>query len=750
MFDADAVHSWLRILHGDAPGFINVCCTGDWSGASFPTDRLDAAVAQVVGYEQRTPEGIYVRVTTLREPPSPGKRGGVTDTMAVPALWADVDIAGPGHAEGDLPPDEVTARAVIASSGLPEPTLWVNSGGGLYPIWLLDTPHTVDDDLIDLSDLSTHWQQVIGAAAKALGYRYGTGVGDLARVLRIPGTVNRKAGLQRPCRIIEASGTRYPLAALYGAAADAVGSEEEHPVASGGIRSHPLSSLSAPAHPVATGEVSPGDDFAARRAWEDILEPHGWRLAYRRGEVGYWVRPGKRTPGISATTNALGTDRLRVFSTDAAPFEATGYSKLAAFAALEHRGDLSAAARALYSAGYGTRHQAPDADPTAGLVAPRDVPTSPDPPPADVEPLDAELLAEVRYAEDVAYEARKVRIRRDAHKRVEAEDFERDWREPVSTLSLREELDIPDEPVTYLIDRLLPSEGNAVLTAAFKAGKTTLCNNLVRCLADGEPFLGRFDVAPPEGRIAIFNYEVGPSQYRRWLRDIGISDLDRVCVLNVRGHRLPPTVPHIEAWIAKWLTDRQVSVWVVDPFAAAFTGSGDENSNGDVGAFLTSLDVIKARAGVAELILPVHTGRAEHAVGQERARGATRLDDWADARWLLTVDDQGRRFFRASGRDVEVEEELLTHDPVSNRLTIGGWDRRGMANQDVVAEVIAYVAEHPGIGVNEICEGVPRSRNRVTDALRSAVGGRRLVAVETTNAKRLHYLAGHDVGGVSS
>ncbi len=775
MFDQAAVRQWLAILHGDAPGLVHICATGQWRGATFGTDELDDAAAYAAELDGQGREGIYARVTTLRGALPPKSRGSIADTLALPALWADIDIAGPGHAAppvgaGDLPPDEDHARMIIAASGLPDPTLWVHSGGGLYPLWLLSTPHTVNGDLSDLADLSAGWQRVIGEAAADLGLYYGTGIGDLARVLRVPGTVNRKAGLARPCRVIGGDGTRYPLPRLYGALADALArweqDDDEH--ANGAQRGAQQASGVASSLPAAGGRQSgigttPGDDFTARVDWERILEPHGWRLAYQRGSTRYWRRPGKDGPGVSATTNALGTDRLRVFSTSAHPFEATSYSKLAAFAALEHRGDLHAAAKALHEAGFGSsdwaaEQAAQQAATLRELVGERGGLAVAQYPPydpnmrtvelpagdvaADAAAVSDDLLAEVRYREEVAAEARRQRVRRDARAHLEAEDYERQWREPASTLTLAQELEIPDEPVTYRIDRLLPTGGNAILAAQFKAGKTTLCNDLVRSLADGQPFLGRFDVEAPDGRVALFNYEVGPGQYRRWLRELGISNPDRVCVLNVRGYRLPPTVAQVEAWIAKWLKDREVAFWVVDPFAAAFTGCGEENSNADVSAFLGALDVIKERAGVGELVLPVHTGRAEQEPGQERARGATRLDDWADARWLLTVDDQRRRFFRAAGRHVDVDEELVTLDPDTRRLTMGGWDRRGMKNRDLADALVAYVGEHPGLGVNEVVEGIGMGRTKVVGALKSAVAERRIVVREIGRGKRLHYLPG--------
>src|SRR5262249_11528498 len=69
-----------------------------------------------------------------------------------------------------------------------------------------------------------------------------------------------------------------------------------------------------------------GDDYNQRGpAWSEILEPHGWKRVWSHGDVVYWRRPGKQTPGISATTGYCksrdGADLLAVFSTNAYPFQ---------------------------------------------------------------------------------------------------------------------------------------------------------------------------------------------------------------------------------------------------------------------------------------------------------------------------------------------------------------------------------------------------------------------------------------------
>ena len=64
-----------------------------------------------------------------------------------------------------------------------------------------------------------------------------------------------------------------------------------------------------------------------------------------------WRRPGKDSGGHSATFDG---HVFYVFSSNAAPFESErGYNGFQVYALLEHRGDFTAAARALLDKGYG-------------------------------------------------------------------------------------------------------------------------------------------------------------------------------------------------------------------------------------------------------------------------------------------------------------------------------------------------------------------------------------------------------------
>jgi hypothetical protein len=275
---------------------------------------------------------------------------------------------------------------------------------------------------------------------------------------------------------------------------------------------------------------------------------------------------------------------------------------------------------------------------------------------------------------------------------------------PQSLPTLAEELAQPDEDVAWSVHSLHPRGSNSLLIAEYKTGKTTLALNLLKALTDRDAFLGFYETDMPEGRVAYWNYEVSETQLRSWARDLGVRKPERAAVLNLRGYRL--LLQEYADWAAQWLRERETVFWIIDPWARAYGEA--ENDNDRVTAFLEVLDDVKRRAGVPDLLLVTHTGREKPEQGRERARGATRLDDWADNRWILTEDD-GDRFFFANGRDVDEEERRLEFDRHTREL-VQVWDER--SNRRVTARkraaermdeaILAVVRANPGITSTEI------------------------------------------------
>ena len=92
------------------------------------------------------------------------------------------------------------------------------------------------------------------------------------------------------------------------------------------------------------GSDSVMEEFNAGATWSEILEPHGWTLHRAHGDRQEWCRPGKRH-ATSATAICDGPLYVFSSSTDFEPDQA--YSKFAAYAVLNHGGDMAAAARTI-------------------------------------------------------------------------------------------------------------------------------------------------------------------------------------------------------------------------------------------------------------------------------------------------------------------------------------------------------------------------------------------------------------------
>lgn len=104
--------------------------------------------------------------------------------------------------------------------------------------------------------------------------------------------------------------------------------------------------------------LSPGDDYCQKTSWRQLLESYGWTYASSRGTEEFWTRPGKDARDDrdhSATLYYQGSDNLYVFSTSTELPAEEPISKFAFYTWMEHRGDFSAAARALSGEGFGDR-----------------------------------------------------------------------------------------------------------------------------------------------------------------------------------------------------------------------------------------------------------------------------------------------------------------------------------------------------------------------------------------------------------
>lgn len=202
---------WLNVVYGaDAPGFLVLWEKTTKSTVSFPATNLEAAgeTAQNIGSVGE----VYYGLGLQSQAPVGRSRGKSDTTCALGGLWFDIDIAGEGHAQTDLPKTLDEVREFVAELPVP-PTTLIHSGGGVHAYWLgtqlwrFDTP----EERKLFQSLSRNWQRKILAKAAERGWKLDT-TSDLARVLRLPGTFNRKTDIPRLVEVLDWNGSRYELA----------------------------------------------------------------------------------------------------------------------------------------------------------------------------------------------------------------------------------------------------------------------------------------------------------------------------------------------------------------------------------------------------------------------------------------------------------------------------------------------------------------------------------------------------------
>jgi hypothetical protein len=279
-----------------------------------------------------------------------GKRGGATDCLTLPAMWVDIDIASPVHAADDLPTTIDEAMQLCNAFPLP-PTAIINSGHGLQAWWMLDEPATIDDDTLKLlADWGATWAE--------LGRRHGwhvDNVFDAARVMRLPGTFNRKAE-PVPVTIIEADWTR-----TYGVddlAAEMIEAPKADPQTVK-LRSVPY-----------IGAERPGDAYNAVTDPATILEGAGFHFDHNDSEGSRHYRaphrPAKNeTTGATVYSDGHTTLWSETFARQHGMDVRRPYDALGLFTHIDHRGDFNAATKALRALGYGSDLT----DPLGGIEA---------------------------------------------------------------------------------------------------------------------------------------------------------------------------------------------------------------------------------------------------------------------------------------------------------------------------------------------------------------------------------------------
>lgn len=357
---------------------------------------------------------------------------------------------------------------------------------------------------------------------------------------------------------------------------------------------------------------------------------------------------------------------------------------------------------------------------------------------SDDDRAEEHLDEAARFARDLAYETHRMRVREAARRMVAQERDGVATRPPVVPLS--DFLAVDDPDVAYRVGWMLPVGARAILAAQYKSGKSTLIGNLIRSLVDGVPFLGEFHI-DRTCSVTLIDDELDERMLRRWLRDQGIVNTDRVRLVPLRGKvsTFDLLDPQIRAEWARLLAGSDVLL--LDCLRPCLDALGLDEAR-EAGRFLVAFDGLLDAAGIDEAVVVHHMGH-----NGERSRGDSRILDWPDVTWKLVRDDAddlaSSRYLSAFGRDVDVAERELAFDPSTRHLTVSGGSRKDTkidAALDDVLDVLANTGDPLSLRAlqDAVMKATEHKRANVRAAIKKAVGDGRIETMPGPHNATLH------------
>lgn len=197
---------FLRLVFGDdAVGHLLIRTGGERTSCFSAQDLQQAAHAATSSDRSDVFFGIG-----LRTGPSDDERSSLNNIAiaAIPGLWTNIPLGQSSAVGARCPATRDDALHLIRQFALP-PTVVVNSGDGLQAYWLFTTLWQVRSagELSQAQALKRRLQATLEARATTAGWRFSS-TGNLAELLPLPGTMNRRLGEPVPVQILELDTSR--------------------------------------------------------------------------------------------------------------------------------------------------------------------------------------------------------------------------------------------------------------------------------------------------------------------------------------------------------------------------------------------------------------------------------------------------------------------------------------------------------------------------------------------------------------
>lgn len=285
-FNREDTERFLAALYGDLPeGCRFLIWTlpkklSMWFGGG-------EGIGEALNYVERVwnDKDVYVGAGVASKDYGLTQRCPAKEIAGIASLWMDLDVSDPVHKKPNLPGSVEGVIELLDELGA-EPTFLIHSGHGVQAWWVLQEPWIFADDAErqKAAQLSAAWIANAQIRAKKRGWVIDP-VMDLSRIMRLPGTCNRKRD-PVPVRVIKDSGKRYSIDDLSGFILDDAWRDAERHISITEAAEMGVLKLNPEAHPpYEKHDAILENDDRYRKTWEhrrkDMTDqsPSGYDLA---------------------------------------------------------------------------------------------------------------------------------------------------------------------------------------------------------------------------------------------------------------------------------------------------------------------------------------------------------------------------------------------------------------------------------------------------------------------------------------
>jgi hypothetical protein len=206
MQQLNEIRTFLEELFGSKPALLFVLIWTLFDKKS----KWFREVADAVEYVQSQKDhDVYVGVGLSPNDFGSNQRCKAVFVAGIVGIWVDLDLKSEAHPKIALPTTVEEALQILPVGFLP--TFVIRTGNGVHVWWLFHEPliFESDEERRNVEKLVLRWQTLLAENAAAYGWVFDR-LADLARVLRIPGTLNCKdPANKKPIEIHSQSDRRY-------------------------------------------------------------------------------------------------------------------------------------------------------------------------------------------------------------------------------------------------------------------------------------------------------------------------------------------------------------------------------------------------------------------------------------------------------------------------------------------------------------------------------------------------------------